>query len=104
MGLSQLSEKCRKCPFVDTCNHKRMEALAYLPEPQIAMNAAQSAGIDAAQSLLRETIARYKTPPTDVPSSETIHIAGKPVVVYKDEIEKQLYNHLYSHFGLQYGG
>ena len=90
MGLSKLSEKCRKCPFVDTCNHKRMEALAYLPEPQIAMNAAQSAGIDAAQPLLRETM--------------TIHIAGKPVVVYKDEIEKQLYNHLYSHFGLQYGG
>lgn len=90
MGLSQLSEKCRKCPFVDTCNYKRMEALAYLPEPQIAMNAAQSAGIDAAQSLLRETM--------------TIHIAGKPVVVYKDKIEKQLYNHLYSHFGLQYGG
>ena len=90
MGLSQLSERCRKCPFVDKCDHKRMEALAYLPKPQIAMNAAQSAGIDAAQSLPRETM--------------TIHIAGKPVVVYKDEIEKQLYNHLYSHFGLQYGG
>ena len=90
MGLSQLSERCRKCPFVDKCDHKRMEALAYLPEPQIAMNASQSAGIDAAQPLLRETM--------------TIHIAGKPVVVYKDEIEKQLYNRLYSHFGLQYGG
>lgn len=89
MGLSQLSERCRKCPFVDKCDHKRMEALVYLPEPQIAMNASQSAGIDAAQPLLRETM--------------TIHIAGKPVV-YKDEIEKQLYNHLYSHFGLQYGG
>lgn len=38
MGLSRLSEKCRKCPFVDKCNHKRMEALTYLPEPQIAMN------------------------------------------------------------------
>lgn len=79
MGLSRLSEKCRKCPFVDKCNHKRMEALTYLPEPQIAMNVAQSAGIDAAQPLLRETM--------------TIHIAGKPVVVYKDEIEKQLYSH-----------
>lgn len=52
MGLSQLSERCRKCPFVDKCDHKRMEALAYLPEPQIAMNASQSAGIDAAQPLL----------------------------------------------------
>lgn len=71
MGLSQLSERCRKCPFVDKCDHKRMEALAYLPEPQIAMNAAQSVSINAAQPLLRETM--------------TIHIAGKPVVVYKDD-------------------
>lgn len=90
MGLSQLSEKCRKCPFVDECDYKQIEALAYLPEPQVAMDVAQSAGIDAAQPLLRETM--------------TIHIAGKPVVVYKDEIEKQLYGQLYSHLGLQYGG
>ncbi len=90
MGLSKLSEKCRKCPFVDKCDRKQMEALAYLPEPTIAMSAAQSAGIDAAQPLLRETM--------------TIHIEGKPVTVYKDEIEKQLYGHLYSHLGLQYGG
>lgn len=33
MGLSRLSDKCRTCPFVDTCNHKRMEALGYFPEP-----------------------------------------------------------------------
>ena len=33
MGLSRLSEKCRKCPFVDKCNHKQMEALAYLSKP-----------------------------------------------------------------------
>lgn len=86
MGLSQLSEKCRKCPFVDKCEHKQMETLAYLLEQQVAMNAAQSAGIGAAQPLLRETM--------------TFHIAGKPVVVYKDEIEKQLYGQLYSHLGL----
>lgn len=90
MGLSQLSEKCRKCSFVDKCDHKQMEALAYLPEPQVAMDVAQSTGISAAQPLLRETM--------------TIHILGKPVVVYKDEIEKQLYSQLYSHLGLQYGG
>lgn len=46
MGLSQLSEKCRKCPFVDECDYKQIEALAYLPEPQVAMDVAQSAGID----------------------------------------------------------
>lgn len=35
MGLSRLAEACRKCPYVDTCDHKRMEALGYLPIPKI---------------------------------------------------------------------
>ncbi len=36
MGLSRMSAQCRQCPFVDTCNHKKMEALGYLPDPYIA--------------------------------------------------------------------
>lgn len=35
MGLSRLAETCRKCPYVDTCDHKRIEALGYLPMPKI---------------------------------------------------------------------
>lgn len=35
MGLSRLAEACRKCPYVDTCDHKRMEALGYLLMPKI---------------------------------------------------------------------
>lgn len=89
MGLSQLSEKCRRCPFCDTCNHKLMEAVAYLPETQIAINMTQADGKDAAQPLIRETI--------------TIHTKGELLEVYKDEIEKQLYEHLYSHLGLRCG-
>lgn len=88
--LSRLSKKCCDCPFVDKCDHKEMEALAYLPESQIAMSAAKSNMTDASQPLLRETM--------------TIVQEGKNVVVYKDEIEKALYSGLYSHFGLQYGG
>lgn len=34
MGLSKLAAKCQACPFVDICNHKRMEALGYLPLPE----------------------------------------------------------------------
>lgn len=34
MGLSKLSETCKKCPNVDSCDHKRMEALGYLPSPE----------------------------------------------------------------------
>ena len=40
MGLSRLAEVCRKCPYVDTCDHKRMEAIGYLSMPKIeAVNA-----------------------------------------------------------------
>ena len=83
-GLSRLSEKCRACPFVDECDHKEMEALAYL------LHAAKSSGIDASQPLLRETM--------------TIVRDGKDITVYKDELENAIYSSLYSHLGLQYGG
>lgn len=35
MGLSRLTEVCRKCPYVDTCDHKQMEAIGYLSMPKI---------------------------------------------------------------------
>lgn len=35
MGLSRLSKKCQACPYVKTCDHKRMEALGYLPMPKL---------------------------------------------------------------------
>ena len=36
MSLSRLAEKCRNCPKVDTCDHKKMEALGLLPgEPTL---------------------------------------------------------------------
>ena len=88
MGLSRLSEKCRKCRFVDECEHKRMEALAYLPEPMIA-EASQSNSVSAAAPLLRETM--------------EIRVDGKNLTVYKDDIEKELYKSLYSGLGLQFG-
>lgn len=36
MGLSRLAKECKNCPFVEKCDHKRMESLAYLPEPMVA--------------------------------------------------------------------
>lgn len=32
MELLKLSKKCRECKYVDTCEHKRMEAIAYIGE------------------------------------------------------------------------
>ena len=31
MSLSRLAAKCQVCPFVDTCDHKEMEAYGVLP-------------------------------------------------------------------------
>lgn len=47
MGLSRLSAACGACPYVSTCNHKRMEALGYLPmpEPTVTIQAEQSVQI-----------------------------------------------------------
>lgn len=89
MGLSRLSEECYKCPFVSKCKNKRMEALTYLPDPMIA-SMTQPTMESAAAPILRETM--------------EIRVDGKPVIVYKDEIEKQLTKSLYSGLGLQLGG
>ena len=77
-SLSKLSEKCKSCPKVDTCDHKRAElcALAELQEQNIA-SAIQSAMQDAAMPLLRERIESPLSPFT-----------------YKDELEKELYKEL----------
>lgn len=89
MGLSKLAAGCQVCPYVDTCDHKRMEALAFLPEPPLLNSASQTAAESAAQPLLRET--------------REIRVNGVTTTVYVDEIEKQLYRGLYKHLGLQYG-
>ena len=89
MGLSILSAGCRACPYVDTCDHKRMEAVGFLPEPPLAMSASQPAAESAAQPLLRET--------------REIRVNGVTMTIYVDEIEKQLTRGLYAHLGLQFG-
>lgn len=89
MGLSKLSEECKDCPFVNRCKNKRMEALAYMTEPQVLANTSGPSSENLAAPLLRETV--------------TIMINGTPTQVYKDEIEKQLYSKLYSGLGLKFG-
>ena len=89
MSLSKLAKKCRECPFVDKCNNKHMEAVGCLEIPNIAAQSIEPSVATMTEPILRETM--------------TIMINGKPNIVYKDEIEKQLYKHLYSGIGLQYG-
>ena len=45
MGLSRLSERCHKCRYVDTCEHKEMEGL-------LMAEAAQPAAAEAAAPVL----------------------------------------------------
>ena len=75
MSLSKLAASCQTCPYVETCDHKTMEAVGYLqPTAEIV------------SAPLIEPIAR---------ETRTIHINGHQETVYVDEIEKELYKHLY---------
>lgn len=48
-SISRLSEKCRKCPYVENCNHKEMEHLGYI------VPAAQECVQSLIQPLMRKT-------------------------------------------------
>lgn len=87
--ISQMAEKCQKCPDRDKCNHKRMEMCAYFDEPQIAMSAGVGAGVSAAAPALHETM--------------QINVCGVMTTVYKDEIEKEIYKALRESFMLNFG-
>ena len=83
MVLSKLAEKCKACPKVDSCDHKKMEmcALAELPQRAKAEVTA-TASVSAAAPVLRERI--------DSPLSP---------FAYKDELEKALNE---AHFGSRF--
>ena len=36
MALARLAKQCRECHFAETCDHKELEAIGYLPDPIIA--------------------------------------------------------------------
>ena len=89
MGLARLSQKCRMCPYVETCDHKEMEALGFLPESKMIEQSYQTVVSTLAQPMLRETM--------------EIRVDGERVVVYKDDILKQLERSLYGHLWSQGG-
>ena len=83
MVLSKLAEKCKACPKVDSCDHKKMEmyALAELP-PKMCADIGQNIYANIAAPILRERI--------DSPLSP---------FAYKDELEKALNE---EHFGSRF--
>ena len=88
MALARLAKSCRECLFVETCEHKELEAVGYLPD-SIMADAKTPVTADIAAPILRETVSRV--------------VDGKVVTMYKDELEKILYKDLYSHLGLPFG-
>lgn len=73
-ALSRLSKKCKECPYVKWCQNKEMEHLGYLKPTNI------EAGVNVTAPVLRETM--------------IINSNGTNCLVYKDEIEEQLYKSL----------
>lgn len=72
MGLSRLSERCRKCRYVDTCEHKEMEGL-------LMAEAGQPAAAEAAAPVLT----------TD--DTVTIHLDSQTAVtIDADQIRRQI--------------
>ena len=74
-ALRRLATKCRECPFADKCNRKKIEAEGYL-EP-----VAQNVSMNVAMPVARETM--------------QIVVDGVLTTVYKDDIQKQIEQHLF---------
>lgn len=86
MGLARLSKKCQICPYVLTCNHKEMEALAYMKE------ATRETGINAAQPVLIPH--DFRNIKIDENTTVTIDI---------EELKRQLEQEIYKSAGLMFG-
>ena len=87
-SITQLAEKCQKCKKANRCKKKRMEACAYIDDPNIAAVSATPAAAPTATPILRETV--------------HVCIGGIETTVYKDDLEKLLYEHLYRDLGCSF--
>ncbi len=89
MGLSRIYSQCRKCPYVDTCDHKRMEALGYLPEQSIAAPAASPLAADMVQPMA------VKHDYRDIKIAE-----GTTVTIDIEELKKKMVEDFYRGVGM----
>jgi hypothetical protein len=44
-SYSQLSKTCRECIFINTCDHKRMEAVAYMDNSNLMLGNTTTPGL-----------------------------------------------------------
>lgn len=93
---SQLSEKCQKCPRVNICDKKRMEACAYIkiPDPCMASAAVEGAGYAHADVLVKHDYRDIKIGPN---TTVTIDLEEQ-----KRQLERDIYKELGGPF-LEFG-
>ena len=94
MGLSRLSAKCRACPLMEKCDHKRLEAEAYL-EPSVAASAAYP----LVEGLVEPVMIEHDYRNVKVAENTVITINLEEL---KRQIEKEFYNQ--AGLGIQFGG
>lgn len=69
--IGQLSEKCKKCPRVGTCNEKRKEMCAHMERPGPCM---ESATMTAADYASAEVLVQHDYRDIKIGPSQTITI------------------------------
>lgn len=96
MGLSRLSKQCRECRYVDTCEHKRMEAFAYVGEESFNTIALASTSVNAGSLASSSVIQSHDYRDIKINKGMTITIDLKES---QKELTKSLYGNL-----MQFGG
>lgn len=76
------------CPYFDTCDNKVMVVEGLIDKPMVE-NASLPTMADFMEPVMRETM--------------QINVYGHQMTVYKDDIERMIYEPLTRHFGLMSG-
>ena len=86
---SRLSKKCRSCPYVSKCSMKRLEAEAYMVEPNLTASAAVPSGAEMLQPMA------VKHEYLDIEISE-----GTTITIDVEELKEQMRKDFYRKIGI----
>lgn len=94
-AVSQLSEMCRECPYVDKCRHKRMESIAcIIPDDHNKMGRLESSAESPMVADMVEPLA-VKHDYRDIKVAE-----GMTVTIDIEDIKKKMIEEFYKGVGL----
>lgn len=84
---SRLAAKCRACPYVNTCDHKRMEAVACMVMDAHDGRAVEDMATPSAEAMAAPIMRDQRTVTIHLDSERTVQIS-------REAVEKELYKHL----------